>query len=241
MNVATTDIHGPGHNLRDELDVEIEHALKEFKDQLDERGGDIDRCKITNDDEAGRATALAGILADIATGAEKKRIELKEPFLRSGKRVDAAFGAFTEIAKKAKAGVVAMIDAYRREQERKAQIEREKLEREAREKAEAAAAAAEAGNLVQAAKLEQQADHAAARAQDAAEPTTIRSSYGQTASARTEWKFDVVDRKKLPPSVTTHPKVKEAQDAVIAQLVRGGTREIPGVRIFSESKTVIRR
>ena len=244
MNLAVTETFGPGHNsanLRDELDVEIEQALKEFKDQLDERGGDIERCKITNDDEAGRATALAGILADIASGAEKRRVELKEPFLRSGKRVDAAFGAFTEIARKAKAGVVTMIDSYRREQERKAREAQEKLEREAREKAEAAERAAAAGNLVQAAKLEQQAETAAAQATEAAAPTTIRSSYGQTASGRTEWRFEVLDRKKLPPTVTTHPKVKEAQGAVIAQMIRGGVREIPGVRVFSESKTVIRR
>jgi len=134
-----------------------------------------------------------------------------------------------------------MIDAYRREQDRKRAAEQEKLEREAREKAEAAAAAAEAGNLVQAAKLEQQSDQAAASAQDAAEPTTIRSTYGQTASGRTIWKHQVVDKKKLPKQITDHPKVAEAIDAVIAGMVRSGTREIPGVRIYSESATVIRR
>lgn len=230
-----------GHNLRDPLEVEIEQALDEFKTMLDERGGEIERCKVSNDDEAGRATALAGILADIATGAEKKRVELKEPFLRSGKKVDAAFGSFAEIAKKAKAGIVAMIDTYRRDQERKAEEARLKLEREAREKADAAAAAAASGNLVQAARLEQQAETVAAQAQEAAAPMTIRSSYGQTASGRVEWKFEVLDRKRLPPSVTMHPKVKEAQDAVVAQLIRGGMRQIPGVRVYSESKTVIRR
>jgi len=240
MNIVT-DIAGPGHNLRDALEVEIEDALREFKEQLDERGGEIARVHVINDETAGRATALAGILADIASGAERKRVELKEPFLKSGKRVDAAFGSFAEIVKRTKSTIVGMIDGYRREQDRKAQEERDRLEREAREKAEAAAAAAAAGNLVQAAKLEQQAETVAAQAQEAAAPTTIRSSYGQTASGRTEWKFEVIDRKKLPASVTTHPKVREAQDAVIGALIRSGVREILGVRVYSESKTVIRR
>jgi len=241
MNFVNTEIAGQGHNLRDDLDVEIEVALADFKTQLDNRGGEIARCRVTNDDEAGRATALAGILADIASGAEKKRVELKEPFLRSGKRVDAAFGAFAEIAKRAKAGVVAMIDTCRREQERMAQEAQAKLEREAREKADAAAAAAAEGNLIQAAKLEQQSEAAATRATEAQVQQPIRSAYGQTASGRTEWKFEVQDRKRLPPSISTHPKVRDAQDAVIAALIRSGVREIAGVRIYSETKTVIRR
>lgn len=240
MNVVAPLGHNSA-NLRDELDVEIEVSLKEFKDQLDERGGDIARCKVTTDDEAGRATALAGILADIVSGAEKKRVELKDPYLRSGKRIDAAFGSFAEIAKKAKASVVAMIDSYRREQERKAREEQEKLQREAEEKARAAQAAAAEGNLVQAARLEQQAETVAAQAQEAAVPTTIRSAYGQVAAGRTIWKHQITDRKKLPKTVIEHPKVIEAIDTVIASMIRSGVREIPGVRVFSESATVIRR
>lgn len=238
----TEHIAGPGHNQpKDDLDFEIERELKDFVDQLEGRAGEVSRCRVSNDDEAGRATALAGILADIAAGAEKKRVDLKEPHLRAGKRIDAAFSAFTEIAKKAKAGVVAMIDSYRREQERRAQAERERLENEARAKADAAAKAAAAGNLIQAAQLEKASETAAAKSQDAVAPSMFRSSYGQSASARTEWHFEIIDRKRLPASVTQHPKVIETYKAVIAQLVRGGTREIPGVKIFSESRTVIRR
>ena len=232
-----------GHNLRDPLDAEIAATLALFKSDFDERGPEIARCQVTNDDEAGRATALAGIIADIADAAEKKRVEMKDPYLKGGKKIDASFGILTDALKVAKMRVVGMIQGYRDELKRKAETERLRLEVEARAKEEAARAAAAAGNLVQAAKLEQQAENASASALVAAVAPTqpIRSAYGQTASGRKEWEFAVTDRKLLPASILQHPKVHEAQDAVIRALVRGGTREIAGVRIYSVDKLVVRR
>lgn len=240
MNDMTATI---GHNLRDPLDSEIEHALTEFKSQFDERAGDIDSCRVTNEDEAGRATALAGILMDIADTAEKRRVELKDPYLKGGKKIDSAFKSFDEIVVAAKKRILAMINAYAREQDRKAEEAAAKAAQEAAEKEAQARAAAESGNFVQAAKLEQQADQAAARVEQAtasaAQP--IRSAYGQTASAKTVWRFEIIDKKKLPKAVTEHPKVKEAIDTVIGAFVRAGSRDIAGVRIWSEKDTMVRR
>lgn len=237
------DIATVGHNLRDPLDSEIEYALNEFKSQLAERAADINGCSVTNEDEAGRATALAGILMDLADTAEKRRVELKDPYLRGGKKIDAAFKAFDEIVTGAKKRIVAMINTFAREQERKAEEAAAKAAQEAAEKEAAARAAAQSGNLVQAAILEQQAEQAATTVEmvTAATAQPIRSAYGQTASAKTVWKFEVIDKKKLPKAVTDHPKVKEAIDTVIGAFVRAGSRDIAGVRIWSEKDTMVRR
>lgn len=241
MNAMDRDIAGAGDNLRTALDAELEQALADFKTRYDTRGPEVERCKVTNDDEAGRATALAGILADIAADADKARVDIKAPYLKAERQIDSTFGNFITVVKDAKTRIVALLDSYRRAQVAKAEMERVRLEQDALRAAAAAAEEAAAGNLIAAAKLEQQAETTAARAQEAATPAPIRSSYGQSASGRTEWRFEVLDRKKLPASITTHPKVREAQDAVIAALVRSGTRELPGVRIYSETKTVVRR
>lgn len=231
-----------GDNLRDPLDSEIAEALKVFRDAFDAREGELDRVKVTSDDEAGRATALAGILADIVSDADKKRVEIKDPFLKAGRKIDGTFGSFIDSVKSAKVRVVGMIDGYRVEQQRLAEAARLRLEQEAREKEAAAHRAAQEGRAVEAARLEQAAAASAERAQTmATPPSPIRSSYGQTASGRTEWKAEIIDRKKLPPAIVNHPKVVEALNAVIAAMVRSGHREIPGVRIYAEQKTVIRR
>lgn len=244
MDVAIIEreIAGPGHNLKDELTSEIDAALAEFKSQYDDRGGEIDRCKVTNNDEAERATALAGILMDLHRTADTRRAELKAPHLAAGRKIDGSFGAFLQVIVMAKQSVVAKIDAYKNEQRRKAQEAADKAARELAEKEAAARKAAEAGNLVKAAQLEREADAAAAVVQEAvAPPQPIRSAYGQTASGRTEWHGEIIDRKKLPASVTNHPKVVDALNTVIASMVRSGVRDIPGVRIWGEEKTVIRR
>lgn len=231
-----------GDNLRDPLDSELAEALQEFRDAFDARGGEIERAKVTNDDEAGRATALAAILLDIVSDADRKRVAIKEPYLKASRKIDGTFGGFIEAVKLAKNNIVAMVDRYRHEQRRKADEERVRLEKEARDKEAAAQAAAANGNALQAARLAKQAEESIERAQVVAAPAApIRSSYGQTASGRTEWKHEIVDRKKLPAPIINHPKVVEAINGVIASMLRSGTREIPGVRIYAEQKTVIRR
>lgn len=230
-----------GDNLRDPLDSELAEALQEFRDAFDARGGEIERAKVTNDDEAGRATALAAILLDIVSDADRKRVAIKEPYLKASRKIDGTFGGFIEMVKSTKNNIVAMVDRYRNEQRRKADEERMRLEKEARDKEAAAQAAAANGNALQAARLAKQAEESTARAETVMPVPVIRSSYGQTASGRTEWKHEIVDRRSLPPLITNHPKVVEALNGVIAAMIRSGARDIAGVRIYSETKTVIRR
>lgn len=229
-----------GHNLRDELSIEIEEALAEFEARFAARSGEAERAFVTDDDSAGRAATLAKVLADISKGAERRRVEIKEPYLAASRKIDGAFVTFIESVETVRKKVIGLIGAYQRELERRALEERQRLAREAEEKEAAARDAEAAGRHVEAARLESQASKAQAQSFAPPESSTIRSSYGQTASARTEWKFEVFDRTKLPMVVTSHPKVIEAQNAVIASLVRSGTREIAGCRIYSQKTTVVK-
>lgn len=237
-NIAV--LHPKDHNFRDPLDIEIEAAVKEWAEDFAARNDQASRVKVTNDDEATRAATLCGCLADITKGADKARETLKAPYLAGGKKIDAAFKPLIEDSETVRKGILRKINTYRVEQQAIADAAAAALAREAAEKAAAAAAAANAGDLVAAAKLEQQAETVATQAVETASAPVIRSAFGSKASGRVDWKHETINRLQLPASILNHPKVIEAQEAVIATLVRTGTREIPGVRIYSVTTTVIR-
>ena len=231
-----------GHNVSpDPLDDEIHRWVREFGAEIDKRGDELARAKIEDEEAAGRATTLAAIFADIAEAADNKREEIKKPYLTATRKIDSSFKVVIEAAEAAKKKLVSIIDGWRNEQRRIAEEERQRLAQEAAEKAAAAAAAQASGQTFTAARLQAQADAASAAAEAPAVAPRVTSAYGQTAGGRTEWKFMVLERGKLPTHVKNHPDVLKAQDAVIAKLVRGGTRELAGVKIYSEEKTVVRR
>lgn len=247
MSLDTTQ-HEPNPRVRigdnsggDPLDDEIKRWVDQFGAEIDKRGEELERAKIEDEDTAGRAATLAAIYADIAADAEKKRVEIKEPYLTAERKIDTAFKVVTEAAKAAKKKLVDMIDAWRDEQRRIAEELRKQQEAEAAAKAEAARQAADSGRTFEAARLQAQANAASAAAAAPAEAPRVVGAYGALASGRTEWTFMVLDRAKLPKHVKNHPDVLKAQDAVIAKLVRAGTREIAGVKIYPKEKTVVRR
>lgn len=72
------------------------------------------------------------------------------------------------------------------------------------------------------------------------ERTAIQGDMGAKVARVTTWKHEIISVRQLPDSILKHAKVIEALDKVIAAQVRGGTREMKGVRIFSETSTAIR-
>jgi seryl-tRNA synthetase len=151
----------------------------------------------------------------------------------------------------------ARVEMERRERERKAREEAEALQRkldaevaeanrkaaeEARRKAEEEARARKASAAeIEAAKkkAEEEAAKIAVVAptvvspvvQDA--PKVTRTESG-SASQRKVWTFEVIDAAQVPREYLMVDE-KRIRDAV-----RMGTRDIPGIRIFEESKTVFR-
>jgi hypothetical protein len=75
----------------------------------------------------------------------------------------------------------------------------------------------------------------------AANPETpARGDFGASVSAKTEWRFEIAELAKLPLAIRRHPDVIAAMEKVIRGLVRGGTRSIPGVKIWSERVANVR-
>lgn len=147
--ILATPARGIGDNAPPlaELLVDETAALKQRSDDLIAGAA---RCTVTDEDSAKRATQLAGMMKDHGAKIETAREERKRPFLEGGRTVDAHFAALkTPLVgndPKGKLGgaaaeVVARIDTWRREEERKAAAERARLEEEARVAREAQAAA----------------------------------------------------------------------------------------------------
>jgi hypothetical protein len=117
-------------------------------------------------------------------------------------------------------------DEKRRKAEEEARRIREDQERQAREAEEAGRPAPEPIVHVEPVKV--------------AEPVA-RGDLGSRVGTRTVWKHAVeVPIAKLPKAILENEKVVAAVDQVIAGMVRGGAREIKGVRIYSEQVADVR-
>lgn len=72
------------------------------------------------------------------------------------------------------------------------------------------------------------------------ERTAIQGDMGAKVARVTTWHHRILSVRQLPDSILKHAKVIEALDKVIAAQVRGGTREMKGCEIYSETSTAIR-
>jgi hypothetical protein len=222
---------------------------------------------VTEDEETlGKAGDLEKILRACDGHISETHKTVKQPYLDGGRAVDAEknrlTGTITTARSKLRDGMNAFMakrEAERRAEEaskaaeqRAAQEKADRAAREAREAEEAAQRAArdatndeerEAARLA-AADAQAKAEEAiaaaplAAAAPARAEP--IRSDAGSTVSGKTVWNSEVEDFAKAFKAVKSNPKVQEAINTAIAGLVRAGTREIPGVRIWSTVQAVAR-
>lgn len=199
--------------------------------------GSASRAAATDDETAGRCAELIRQMGAVEKVVDDDRTKVKAPYLAGGRAIDDA--AKTLVAElgtaKGKVGGVAegyMRDKQRREDERRRAIEaeqrRQREEQLAREAEERERAAAENR------KPEPVAAAPAYAPPPPIEPARVRSDFGAIASARKVWKAEVEDYGKAFKAVKSNPGVREAIDKAVAGLVRAGTREITGVRIFED-------
>ena len=130
--------------------------------------------------------------------------------------------------------------------------ERQRAAEEAAAKAAAEGRAAEAAKqAADAALLAEQSQSATQHAEEVLaqaaaapviqpQPVSLVRGAEAVSSQRTTWHAEILDFKELPEHVIAHPKVKEAAQAVVDALVRSGTRELSGVRIYSQKTTINR-
>lgn len=109
------------------------------------------RAAVTDEETAGKATLLAKMMKECLSGIDTAREAAKKPYLDAGRTVDTHYNGIAgtlaqfDAKKKLTGGplhdVIGLVDGYRREQERLADIERQRLAEEARKAREEAAAA----------------------------------------------------------------------------------------------------
>lgn len=186
---------GMGHNKPPiaELLAEETRPLKARLDELVETAGLME---ITDDDSAGRATALVKMIKDHAADIEKARKARKEPNIQEGRAIDGHFGAMVValIGDNPKqlggaAGPLATkIDALRRKREAEAAAERARLEEEARQEREKARKAEEARQAAEAEqrRVSEEAARKIADAQREAEAAGHRALADKLAREKAE-------------------------------------------------------
>jgi hypothetical protein len=193
--------------------------------------------KIENDTIAGKVGDLCKLARDVEKRINDAREKHNRPLLNAQRSLKGkADGVFAPLAN-AIANVRARLNSYMAEQARKADEERRRAEEEAR-------------------RIRQEQERQAREAEEAGRPApeplvtvepvkvaepVARGDLGARVGTRTVWKHEIeVPVAKLPKAILESAPVREAVDKVIAAQVRGGTREIKGVRIWSEQEAAVR-
>ena len=178
------------------------------------------------------ANRLTGLLTAYETQQRRIAAEAEAKRQAEIRRQEAeARAAQAEIERKAREAEVARQAAERAAREATNAEARAKAQEEARKAQEAQQqAAAEKVKQEEAAKLQQ------AETLRAPAPTVTRPS---GVSASTPWTFEVVDIKALLAANPNLVELSVKRSEVLA-LIRSGTREIPGLRIYQETRVTVR-
>lgn len=223
-----------------------ERVMMEFVEEL-ERDGITARVSelldsagrvppIDSDTIAGKVGDLCKMAADVSKRIESAREKHNRPLLNAQRSLKARADAVFAPLAVAISGLRTSLNNYMAEQARKAAEERRKAEEEARrlqeEQAKRAAEAAERNEppppppVIEPAKVE---------------APVARGDLGARVGTRTVWKHEIeVPIAKLPKAVLENERVRAAVDQVIGQMIRSGTKEIKGVRIWSEQEASVR-
>lgn len=189
--------------------------------------------------------AIAGKVGDLISQAraamkevESRRETHNRPLLNAQRTLKGRADALITPMDQAIRAVRARLDAFIAEEERKCREtqrladEQARIAREAAEKA--AREAEEAGRpappppppLIEPAQVEK---------------PLFRGDMGASVGTRTIWKHEIeAPIAKLPKAILENAKVVDAINQVIAAQVRAGTREIKGVKIWSETASAVR-
>lgn len=215
-----------------------ERLLMEFVEDLDKEGitarvaqlltsaGKVP--SIDSADIAGKVGDLIKLTSVVGKQIEAARERHNRPLLNAQRSLKAkADGVFAPLSD-AIAGIRAKLNAYMQEQTRKADEARRITIEEARQAQEAANAKA---------SLPEYAPHIEAAKVEA---PVARGDLGARVGTVTRWRCEIESVRKLPDRLLNHPKVIEALGSIISAEIRGGTREIKGVRIWSEQEASVR-
>lgn len=211
---------------------------------------------IENDEIAGKTADFIRQIAACVKVAEDKRKADKEPTIEAGKLIDTFFSGVKTTLNGASTDLTTRVTAYlqkkardelarRAEEERVAQAEAARIQREADE---AAAAVTTETTLETAIVKEEQATEAQQVAQKASAAVHVRpaelsrtySTGGSVASLKASWVGTIVNRETLDlNALRPYFTVAELEKALRAA-VKAGIRKIEGAEIKEETKAGIR-
>lgn len=260
-----TDI---GHNRPDyagDLQTRLPMDYQHFLDTVAEHEAkalDLPET-VESDEDDKRVSDFIAQMRTTYKSVEATRVDEKEAFLKAERAVDGFFqpalGRIKTLADRLTRRVTeyknAKAAAERRAREEAARVEREKADKLRREQEEAERRAEEATRADRAAAHNRKADDKAFEAQKheqkadelrtmaeapAADLARTRSDKGTLSTLATQWVGVIDDYQAIPlEQLRQYISTKEIDRAVSA-FVRAGGRQLPGVRIYEESKARIR-
>lgn len=193
--------------------------------------------EINSDAIAGRVGDLCKLARDVEKRVNDAREKHNRPLLNAQRSLKGKADGLLHPLLVAISDVRTRLNGFMAEQARIADEKRRKAEEEARRIRE---------------EQERQAREAAEKGKPAPEPIVhvepvkvaepvARGDLGSRVGTRTVWKHEIeVPLAKLPKAILESAPVREALDKVIGQTIRAGTREIKGVRIWSEQVADVR-
>lgn len=223
--------------LEERVLLEFEEELEPLKTRIAELIDNAAKCPETIEDEktAGKAGDLLKLARQVEKDIDEAREKHNRPLINARNslkaRADGAIAGLLGAASDIRHRLTAYVQ---REEQRKAE-ERRKAEEAQRIAEEAAKAALKEKGI------DTPPDQPIFQPPPIQRGPVARGDYGSSVSSRTVWKHErQVPNAKLPKQILENAQVTEAIDKVIAAMVRSGTREIKGVRIFETTEATVR-
>lgn len=212
-----------------ELDVRAIIASTTMElSKIEQRAMDV---KIQDQEGLSYAAETVSLAQKIGKRLEERRVELTKPILEEKQAIDRRFKELTDRLDRMKRGMIEKIDVFKA-------AERARIQEETRKQQEAAelarlAAEFEAPAAAQELGIDIPADMLAPEPQAPPEAPVARI---ETASGgigeRKLWLWTVYDDAQIPRAFLM------VNGSAITKAVREGVRDIPGVKIYQDTKTV---
>jgi hypothetical protein len=200
---------------------------------------DVTKDGIRDDFIAGHAADFAKDLKAAVNALDGTRTRIKRPVLHAQRLIDGEAKALSDRVMAAVAEVEARVTTYLRAKEaevrRAAEAEAARLAAEA----EAAITEAQASGTIADADMAMESIDAADKAAEMAnaralELTRTRGLGGALTALKDNWVWSLEDITKVP----TH--LLQVNDAAVRLSIKQGAREVPGLRIWNDTKAYVR-
>ena len=243
---------------KSEFDERID-ATDGLRQRIKDLIGASDRATATSEETMGKCGQTVIQIRAAMKKVTDAHTEAKAPYLEGGRVIDAAKNELHGQLSAAKETIEGKQQSFLREQKKRDDERRAKIEAEERRvQAENARIQREHDEAVR--KAEQEAADAARAAEEAGRPVPvyvapviaapvyvappaasqpiergiIRGAEGAAISGKKVWKSKVINYSDAFKMVASNPKVREAVDTAIAAIVRAGVHEMEGVDIWED-------